>query len=131
MSPEIPDGGDTAPDPLGPVFETEHPMHVLALTLELSHLRSTYLVGRALAEAFPTDADWVNACNTQDFLELVDEFAQVIADVRQTLRGVDPTPEAVAKAMGQHYQRALVAVEAFAELVGIEGEELLRVLVRA
>lgn len=130
MTDETLDGGGDAPDPLGPVFETEHPLHVLALTLELSHLRSAYIVGRALYENFPDEGQWVAACNSPDFLALVDEFAQVIHDVRQELSSVEPTPQSVASAVEMHFQRAMLAVDEFSALIGIKGEDLLRVLTR-
>lgn len=105
---------------------------VLALILELSYLRACTRVGMALCKQFPDDAAWTHALASDDFQLSAEEFSQVVHDVEQALEDTEVlTPDSVAHAVSKHYDRALSAVQDFAQLTGTEPEDLLRVMVRA
>lgn len=114
------------------VLDSENPEAVVALLHHLSYLRSQYIVGRKLAEKYPTDVAWIDALKSRQFIELVEEFAQCVSDIRTASElGQVVNPETVQKAVGQHYSRALEAVKEFAELVEVPAEELLATLIQA
>lgn len=114
------------------VLDSENPEAVIALLHHLSFMRSQYIVGRKLAENFATNEAWINALKSRQFIELVEEFAQCVSDIRTaTELGQAFTPETVQRAVGQHYARALEAVKEFAEVIDVSGEELLAVLIQA
>lgn len=120
------------PERLGSVIHSEHPDALVAVVLELSQLRACFAVGRELWRNYPVESQWLAACNSQGFLELVDEFAQAVQDIRDTVQfGPVLSPESVQEAVAQHYQRALDGVSDFAEAHGMDGENLLAVLVNA
>lgn len=121
-----------AEEPVLPGFllHAENPQAVIALVLELSELRSRALVGQALAARFHSEADWLAFINSTAFVELVDEFAQCVADIRTTVAfGPVITPETVQQAIAQHYGRALDAVGELAVDLNVDGADLLAVLV--
>jgi len=114
------------------VLESENPEAVIALLHHLSYLRSSHIIGRKLAEKFPTDVDWIDALKSREFIELVEEFAQCVSDIRTASElGQVLNPETVQRAVGQHYARALEAVKEFAELVEVPAPELLATLIQA
>ena len=41
-------------------------------------LRCSYIIGKALAEKWPNNEDWVQACGSREVLDLVDEFGEMI-----------------------------------------------------
>lgn len=119
-------------DKFGVLLDSEHPDAVISIVLHLSRLRTNYLVGRALAEKYPTEAEWQAVLNNPATLELIDEFAQTVVDVRvaSELAGTF-TPDKVQEAVGKHYDRALDGVQAFAQLTDIAPEDLLSALTHA
>lgn len=114
------------------VLESENPEAVLAVLHHLSYLRSAALVGQKLAAKYPTDTDWLALLRSRAFVELVEEFAQCVSDIRtSTELGQVVSPEIIQRAVAQHYGRALESVKEVAELVEVPGEELLAVLIQA
>jgi len=114
----------------GVLNETGVPHAAIAVMLELSQIRSAYVVGRALYERFPTDEAWVAGMNDRATIELVDEFAAFLNNLRTTLEfGQTLDPEGVQEAVMMHYDRALTAVADFSAMLGVEGPEVLSVLV--
>lgn len=114
------------------VLDSENPEAVLAVLHHLSYLRSSYLIGRKLAEKYPTNAAWLEALKSQRFVEMIEDFAQCISDIRTASElGQVTNPETLQKAVEQHYSRALDAVKEFSGLVEVPGEELLAALVQA
>lgn len=114
----------------GHLSNTEFRHVVISMVLAFSQIRSLYIVGKALTEKYPSTVEWELAMNSQDFLELIEEFAVMIQDMRDTidLAGV-MGPEQVANAVEKHYNQAFLSVKDFADLLDIEGEELLSVLI--
>jgi len=114
------------------VLESENPEAVIALLHHLSYLRSSHIIGRKLAEKFPTDVAWIDVLKSRQFIELVEEFAQCVQDIRTASElGQVVNAETLQKAVGQHYSRALAAVQEFSELVEVPAEELLATLIQA
>jgi hypothetical protein len=114
------------------VLSSEHPEAVIALLHHLSSLRSQHIVGRKLAEKYATDVAWIDALKSREFIELVEEFAQCVSDIRTAAElGQVVSPEVLQKAVGQHYSRALAAVQEFSELVEVPATELLATLIQA
>lgn len=114
----------------GALQETGVPHAVLAVMLELSQLRSAYVVGKALHDRFPTEDAWVAGMNDRATIELVDEFADFLASLRTAIEfGEHLDPEGVQRAVNLHYEKALRAVGDFSEFLGVDGPEVLSVLV--
>ena len=112
------------------ITHTRHHNTFLAMMLALSQLRSSYVIGKALYEKWPNNDDWVRACSSHEVVELVDEFGEMITDIRDTVAMAPITgPEEAQSAVAEHYGQALASVADFAQLIGVEGEDLLAVLV--
>lgn len=104
----------------------------LAATMELSHLRSTLLVGAALVTQFPTDEDWWALTTDPEYIESLNALAEVINDIRtDTLVTDSPSPELVADAADKHHARALEAIALVAERLQVPADDLLNVLISA
>jgi len=114
----------------GVLRETGVPHAALAVMLELSQIRSAYVVGKALHDRFPTEDTWIAGMNDRATIELVDEFAEFLSNLRTTLEfGATLDPEGVQAAVAEHYERALSAVADFSEMLGVDGAEVLSVLI--
>ncbi len=102
----------------------------IAALLRLSKTRSDYIVGKALAEAFPREEDWDAAKGVPNLLEQLNAVALVADDVRQERVYLDAEdPEGVQHAIALHFGRLLETVELFAEEIGVDVHDLLTVLV--
>lgn len=105
---------------------------VIAVTLLLSQMRSMFAVGRGLAAKFPTEESWQAFLQSPIYDEVVTEFAQCVADIRDMAQlGPALSPQEVQNAVASHYPRALDAVQELAELVEVPGEDILAVLITA
>lgn len=114
------------------ILNNEDPAAFIAVTLQLSHLRSSHLVGKALAEKYPTEDAWQLFLKSQVYVETVADFAACVTDIRDASElGPAYTPEEIQNSVLSHYPRALDAVEQFAELVEVAGEDVLAVLINA
>jgi hypothetical protein len=103
-----------------------HPEAVISLVLHYSQLRSQYRLAQSFWEQFPTEADWQAFLCSAEFLHGVDEFAQVLKDMRDAMAlGGLMTPEDVQQIGGQNHDRAMYAVEELAQLLEIPGEEII------
>lgn len=112
------------------ITHTSHHNTFLAMMLALSQLRSSYVIGKALYEKWPDNDEWVRACSSNEMVEMVDEFGEMITDIRDTMAMAPITgPEAAQSAVAEHYGQALSSVADFAQLIGVEGEDILAVLV--
>lgn len=103
---------------------------VPALLLHLSYLRRSAIVGRALAEVFPTEADWLGAVNDPAFRTAVVRFAQVIDTVREQAVLAAGAEDAL-ELGAQHYDAAIEAVSELAERIGVAVDDLLTVALYA
>lgn len=113
----------------GVLARSAQPEAAIAFVLQLNWARSLFVVGQALWARYPTEAAWQEAINSQAFLELVDEVAMMIADVRMASNEELADPAVIAEGVRQHYNRALDGVEAFVGTVpGLTAEDLLTVL---
>jgi hypothetical protein len=114
----------------GAALHSPYPQVVIALVLELSQVRAHAIVGSALRARFPTEAAWIAATNSPVFLELVEEFALCIQQLRDVLASpLAADPEHVQRLFSTHYDRSLAALTVFAEDLGVAAEDLLAVLV--
>jgi hypothetical protein len=106
------------------------PFGTLALLLHLSRLRSEYIIGRALAEKFPTEDDWVGFTSNRWTVEELSEFAGIVRDLRS---GRTPilSPKDVENAAAQHTDRLLESVSIAAETLGVRPEDLVNALITA
>lgn len=109
-------------------FESAHPRAFLATVLELSQLRNAFVVGRALAERFPTEASWIEFVDSPALQEAVEEVAQIVEDMRLAYTVLEGGPEDVVRAVEQHWARALDAVIDLSAMIGVDGAVLLAVL---
>jgi hypothetical protein len=103
----------------------------LALLLYLSRLRSEAIVGRALAETFPTEADWEGFTQDPNTVEELSAFADVVLDMRSGQVSPSLTPQDVEAMAKPHLSRAMESVELMAEKLGIRTEDLIAALVTA
>lgn len=114
------------------ILNNEDPAAFIATTLMFSQLRSAYRVGKALAEKFPTEEAWQAFLKSSVYVETVAEFAACVTDIRDASElGPAYTPEEIQNSVLSHYPRALDAVEEFAILVDVSGEDVLAVLISA
>jgi hypothetical protein len=102
----------------------------LAVTMELSRLRSTLMVGAALVAKFPTEEAWWGLLSDPEYVESLNALAEVLNDIKQDVE-IDEaaTPEAVATAAERHYARAAETIEVVAERLQVPTEDLLNVLI--
>lgn len=115
------------------IIHSNRPEAVIAFVMYLSRLRSSVIIGRALADKFPTEQAWQEALCSQEFLELVDEVVQFAVDVTGTLElvgGIEDV-DRIQAAVEEEYPRALAAVQELAARLGVPGEDLLSVLMEA
>jgi len=104
--------------------------NVIAAFLRLSRCRSEFLVGQALADAYPTDEAWNVFLNDPETQEQFQALADVAEDIRVGLHAsYAADPEAVQRVVEQHYERGLESVMLVAESLVIDPQELLNVLV--
>lgn len=104
----------------------------LAATMELSRLRSTLLVGAALAARFPTDEDWWDLVSEPEYVESLNALAEVLNDIKKDSQVLEAiTPESVAEAADKHHTRAVEAIEVVADRLGVSPDDLLAVLLEA
>ena len=115
------------------VLQSERPEAVIAFVTHLSRLRSSVIIGRALADTFPTEQAWQEALCSREFLELVDEVVQFAVDVTGTVELVGGLEDIdrIQQAVEEEYPRALAAVDELAARIGVPGEDLLSVLMEA
>lgn len=115
----------------GALESTELPWSTLALMLRLSRMRSEFLVARALADTYPTEAVFQAAfLHDPTVMEELDAFSQVVEDVRLTgMTRTARTPEDVARLTAPHLGRALESVALVAERLQCSPEDLLVTLV--
>lgn len=115
------------------IVEGDDPVSTAGLILQLSHIRSAVIVGRALADKFPTEEAWITYCNSPQFIVLVEEFTGVITDLKTILPEMGDLldPEQVQLAVEQHYDRALDAMWELSETLEIPAVDLLAFLVNS
>jgi hypothetical protein len=119
----VPDQPEAA---AGGFLNSEHPEAVIALVLHYSRLRAQYRLGEALWRQFPSEEEWQGFLESREFLEGVDEFAQVLKDMRDALSlGGLMTPEDVQTIGAQNHERAMYAVEELAAVLELPGEEII------
>lgn len=114
------------PDPQIAIMDCLHPNAVCALVLHYSQLRSQYQLAKAFWDKFPTELEWQTFLCSPEFLHGVDEFAQVMADMREVVETGDVmSAEAVQNLGGQNHERAMYAVEELEQVLGVAGEEII------
>lgn len=96
------------------------------LAIRLSQLRSAVRVGLALAERFPTEAEWEAEMEKPEIQENLEAVAQVLGDVQLDLD--DATPEKVLSSVENHYDRVQEALGPLCDRYGIAQEDLLVVM---
>lgn len=113
--------------PLGP-----RPLATTAAVLHLSWLRSSALVGAALAARFPTARSWEEVMSDPTFQAEIAAFAGVVDDIRNHVQIGDAMDLELLESTGaEHYGRALESLALTAERWGVEPEDLLVVLIHA
>jgi hypothetical protein len=110
-------------------WEPQYPQALLTVASELMHLRSQYIVSRALAEKFPDEASLETALSSQNVLQNIDQFAQLILEIRAEIAAGTANPAATLQMIQEYHGDALRAVDDLAKLLGVTGEDLLSVLV--
>lgn len=98
----------------------------LSMTLFLSQLRAQVIVGISLAQKFPVDDDWWALTQDEEYVESLNALAGIMNDVVSDADQL--TPLEVARAAGNHYERAKESVELIAEFLGVAPADLLTVL---
>lgn len=104
----------------------------LAATLELSRVRSLFMVGAALVATFPIDEEWWKFVEDPETIESLNALALVVNDMRLDVQMQNAqTPEDVTDAAGSHHERAMETIELLAERIGVAPDDLLNVLASA
>ncbi len=109
---------------------TNHPDPAAAfrVLLQLSYLRSMFVVGQALWLQYPDEDSWMAALQDPTFRNTIVGFASLIMDLKSnTLTGASPE-ELMALSQTQ-YSTALLHVTELAVVLGIDPGDLLAVLV--
>lgn len=106
------------------------PLSTIELFNAMSEARTMGILTNALAMQFPTEAEWTAFTNDPDVVECIENFTEVIRDMRATLPQVGNlfTTEQLQEAVTEHYSRALDEIESLAEKIGVEPEVLLHFL---
>jgi hypothetical protein len=107
-----------------------HPHAITATGLQLSWVRALFIVGKALAEKYPNEDDWLEFLDSDEFKFAVEDFSQYIADINDAVDVPNASPTDVAEAVSQHFLRAREAVEELAEKLDVKPEELMSIFVR-
>jgi hypothetical protein len=102
----------------------------VAVTLELSRLRSSLRVGMALVQRFPQEDDWWALLDDPEIIDSLNALAEVVNDMRVDTAEAT-TAEEVAAGVAAHHDRAVEAVSLVAEVLGVPSEDLLAVLAEA
>lgn len=125
--PEAPTNPDGAPQQV----LVGRPLTVTDSLLRLLFARKLYLVGKAMAEQYPTDADIEDMILDHETIEQLTGVTQIANDIRaeRLRRQVNDIGEMI-KLIGQHYDRAVEELELFAEAHGIDPHDLLVVITR-
>lgn len=115
------------------LIKSEHPDAVITVVRYLSHLRSGIMIGRALADHYPDEASWQTLLCGREFLELVDEIAAFVVDVRRAaaMMGNLADVAALQAAVEEEYPRALEAVAELAAVLQVPAEDLLQIVMEA
>ena len=104
----------------------------IAATMELSRLRSAFIIGAALVAKYPTDEEWFRLVEDPIYVESLNDLAVVINEISQDSQLEDAlTPETVALAASKHHGRALDSIALIADTLGVPPEDLLSVLINA
>ena len=101
----------------------------LAMTLFLSQLRAQVIVGVQLASKFPREEDWWALLKNEDYVGSLNSLAEIMNDV--VVDSEELTPQVVAAAASNHYNRATEAIEPVADMLEVGLEDLLAVLSNA
>ena len=110
--------------------EARVPYGTLALLLHLSRLRSDFIVGRSLAEKFPTEESWTRFTTDPITLEEFSLFAHYIRELRAHAKQIT-SPQDVEHMMAPHMDYVLECLSMTAEKLGIRPEDLITTLVTA
>jgi hypothetical protein len=97
-----------------------------AVLLHWSYLRRSALIGRALAERFPTEEAWQSWFEDQAARDMVEEFAALMDELREiaVLEGPEHADQL-------DYDRARSCLTTLAEQLGVTPDDLLNVSVYA
>lgn len=119
------------PDSIKGALAGRDPVTTIGVIRHLSLLRSSLIVGLALAGRYETEAEWQALLASAQFVDTIEELADIVRDMRHTLPELGDLADVqqIQQAVDQHYGRALDAVGILAEELRIPGEDLLTVLV--
>lgn len=108
----------------------ERPGVVLSLTLYLLRGVSQFRVFQAIAQKYPTEAALQELCNSDMFLELIDDVGEIFNQLHQiiVIDGDLLSAEEQANEVLTKFPEAKARVGDLAELLGVDETDLLSVL---
>lgn len=102
-----------------------------AVLLYLTWLRASIIIGTQLAAQYPTYAEWEQLLDDPDTRRDVERFSVVLEEIRSvTALGALYDVDAIQQEGGRRAE-ALDALGHFANRLGVDGEDLLSVLLHA
>lgn len=111
------------------LVNVKNPDALLALYSEFLRLRSQYIVGKALAEQYVSEQALEDGLTSKEFVQTVDAFAGLVAELRGELAITDPASPEVPKLIAEYYPQSLQAIHDFAEFLNVPGEDVLSVMI--
>lgn len=101
-----------------------------ALGLRCWSWRSQWLFAKALAERFPTEADWKAIWEDELWVSIIDEVSTGCELIRHTRNSIGNTTDPrVLQVIEAQYAESLEAVHPLADLLGLEPEDVLSALI--
>lgn len=114
-----------APTP-APGLDGPEPLTWLTILLFFGHARNFYLIGKALAEKYPTAVAFEEARNDQELQGAADKYAQLLTLLRgRTIKEGVWDVVALQREGTEHYAEALRSIVKLAEKLGVEADTLL------
>jgi hypothetical protein len=119
----------TSPSNEEDVVSVKNPASLLTMYMEFMRLRSQYVVGKALAEKFASEAELEDGLTSTEFVHTVDKFAGLIFELRSELETVPDGSIDAEKVINEYFPQSLTAIHDFAEYLGVSGEDILSVMI--
>lgn len=105
--------------------DTRKQLFLTKTILHLTYLRSSYLVGEALANHYPTEDAWEEAVNSPNFADSVGDFHLIVDDIEAETSD----PASLLELTDNHYGRAIDAVTDLADHLGVPAADLVHILI--
>ena len=105
--------------------DTRKQLFLTKTILHLTYLRSSYLIGEALANHYPTEDAWEEAVNNERFSDALGDFHTIVDDIEAETSD----PLSLLELTDNHYGRAIDAVTDLADHLEVPATDLVHILI--